>query len=292
MRTGIRETPVHRPRADWLPRAIMSGFIATVAMALLFVLTYGLTQVAAWITLLPARGAAGVTAWLHALTGNQMLDLAAGSLSTAAAIHLVVGVLWAMVYAYYAEPRLPGPDWVRGAVFALLPWSLSLGVALPLLGGGFFGAAMGAGLLPAIGTLILHLGYGLTLGVIYGPLGDLPADEPSRAGAADDLAVMTRYEQAAARGIVVGAGLGTVIGLGGAGLAALQPGALGFGLSPLVYLPAALALGATLGAFGGSLGGLTAAPARSPGWTDPTCAPKDEKALIPVQSSSNAAALS
>ena len=69
-----------------------------------------------------------------------------------------------------------------------------------------------AGPLPAIGNLILHLGYGVVLGVVYGPLGDIPADDFSRAGATDDVEVMTHYERAAARGIVMGGLVGAVIG--------------------------------------------------------------------------------
>src|SRR4029453_3635284 len=124
------------------------------------------------IQLRPLRGAADFTQWLHALTNNQVLDFAATSLYAAAAVHLVVGVLWAILYAFYFEPRLPGAAWARGLTFSLIPWILSLAVFLPLVGGGLFGDAIGAGPLPAIGNLILHLGYGVTLGLIYGPLGD------------------------------------------------------------------------------------------------------------------------
>ncbi len=37
--------------------------------------------------------------------------------------------------------------------------------------GGFFGLGIGAGPLPIIGNLILHLVYGATLGTLYGPAG-------------------------------------------------------------------------------------------------------------------------
>jgi hypothetical protein len=251
-----------QPRPDWLPRAIISGFIATAAMAVLFFLAYGLSRVVSLIELRPQRGAAEFTQWMQALTHNQVLDVAATSLYAAAAVHLVVGVLWAILYAYYFEPRLPGEGWAKGMQFALLPWILSLVVFLPLVGGGLFGEAIGAGPLPALGNLILHLGYGITLGVIYGPLGDVPADDLSRSGVADDLETMTHYEQAAARGIVFGAVIGAVVGVAGAVVVAVQPG-VSAGIPPLAFVPVSVALGATFGGFIGSVGGLAGAPGHS-----------------------------
>jgi len=257
------ETLAHRPRPDWLPRAIVSGFIATVAMSFLFFAAYGFAHVVALVQLRPLRGAADFTQWAHALISNQVLDLAATSLYAAAAVHLVVGVLWAILYAYYFEPRLPGDGWARGMTFALIPWILSLVVFLPLVGGGFFGDAIGAGPLPTIGNLILHLGYGITLGAIYGPLGDIPADNLSRTAETDDLETMTEYERAAARGIVIGGALGAIVGIGGAIVESMQPGTLAFGAPPLAFVPVAVAIGATFGGFIGSFGGLTARPSHA-----------------------------
>jgi hypothetical protein len=247
-----------RPRHDWLPRAIISGFIATVAMAILFFFAYGGARIATAIQLSPNRGAIEFTQWLRALTANQVLDVAASSLYLAAAIHLVVGVLLALVYAYFFEPRIQGPDWMRGAAFAVVPWILSLVVFLPLVGGGFFGDAIGAGPLPAIGNLILHLAYGATLGAIYGPLGDIPADNLSRAAPQDELAVMEHYEQTAARGIVIGGVVGAILGVGGAVLVGMDPRHGGLGVSPVVLVPIVMAVGAILGGLWGSISGLTA----------------------------------
>jgi hypothetical protein len=249
----------HQPRPDWLPRAIISGFIASAVMSFLFFLAYGLARVATQVELRPQRGAAEFTQWLQALTHNQVLDLAATSLYAAAAVHLVVGVLWAIAYAYYFEPRLSGDGWARGLLFSLFPWILSLVIFMPLVGGGLFGAAVGAGPLPAIGNLILHLAYGVTLGAIYGPLGDIPADDFSREAATDDMTTMTQYERAAAQGIVAGAVLGAVVGVVATLIESMQPGTVALGVPPLAILPLTVALGATFGGLVGSFGGLAAA---------------------------------
>jgi hypothetical protein len=247
-----------------LPRSIISGFIATDAMAILFFAAYGLARALALVQLSQSPAASQFERWLYALTHNQVLDFAASSLYVAMAMHLVVGVLLAMVYARYFEPRLSGDDWLRGMIFAGVPWLLSLIVFLPLVGGGIAGDAIGAGPLPAIGNLILHLVYGATLGAIYGPLGDIPADDFSRAAPRDELAVVTHYEQTAARGIVVGGLVGLALGVGAAIVVSMDPAANPLGASPVVLVPITMAVGAILGGLWGSIAGLTGAPGHAP----------------------------
>lgn len=248
--------------ADWLPRAILSGFIATVAMSILFFVAFGLARAASNIELAPRRGGPTFGSWLDALTSNQVLDLAAGSLYAAGAVHLMVGVLWAVAYAYYFEPRLPGPPWVRGVTFSLIPGVMSVIVFLPLVGGGLFGAAIGAGPLPTIGNIMLHLGYGAALGAIYGPLGDIAADEFPHRGVADAPQVVAGYESAAARGILFGAIIGAAIGLLGAATISLRPDAAVLGMPPLAVLPITIVLGATFGGVLNSIAGLSSTQPR------------------------------
>jgi hypothetical protein len=49
------------------------------------------------------------------------------------AVPLIAGVGWGGVYALWAEPRLVGPDAVRGLLFALLPLVVGAGLLAPLL---------------------------------------------------------------------------------------------------------------------------------------------------------------
>jgi membrane protein DedA with SNARE-associated domain len=81
---------------------------------------------------------------------------------------LAVGVLWGVVYAIWGEPWLPArwPDWLKGMVFALAPLMVSLGVAMPLLGLGFFGVGA-TGPVAASGEVIRHAMYGALLGLQY-----------------------------------------------------------------------------------------------------------------------------
>jgi hypothetical protein len=239
-------------RADWLPRSVLAGFTASVLMGIAFFIAYGLAVVLGSVTLASRRGAEELQTWLVALTHNPLIDVANAALYAAGAMHLAVGVLLALVYGSIAEPRLPGPGWSRGIVFAMVPWLLSLTLAFPLLGAGFFGAALGAGPLPAIGNLVLHLVYGASLGAIYGPLGDIPADSFSATAPRDDTETTAAFERAGAIGVMLGAPIGAAVGIIGTRL----PGALSpeNGLAPafaLVFGTAVLgaAFGAAVGPF-------------------------------------------
>ncbi len=273
---SVQASTLTRPALGWLPRAILSGFIAAVAMVISFFVAYGVARVAATVTLADRRGAETFHQWMQALTNNQVLDLAAGSLYAAAAVHLTMGVLWALLYAYYFEPNLPGSGWVKGLTFSLVPWALSLLVFLPIVGGGFLGFALGAGPLPIIGNLVLHSVYGVTLGAMYGPLGDIAADEFPHAGQTDEPEVVARYERAAARGVVGGAIAGLVVGVVLAILAAGQTATTPFGVPPLAFPPVVAVIGASFGGLIGSLSGMAAAGTES--YPEPAAQPMDRAA--------------
>lgn len=157
-----------------------------------------------------------------------------------------------MVYARYVEPRLDGPGWRRGLTFSLVTWAVSVLVALPL-GGGVLGADLGAGPLPVVGNLILHLAYGAVLGAVYGPAGDLPADHPRQAGPADDAETAARIEARTAAGLGIGFAVGL---LGSIVVAELLRAAPVLGIPPAAFVLSWTVLGGALGALVGSFAGL------------------------------------
>jgi membrane-associated protein len=89
------------------------------------------------------------------------------SVSIPGVLLLLSGVLWAIPYALWVEPRLAGPDWLRGATYSLLPTLVSLLVVLPLLGAGPLGLGLQTGVIPAVGELVRHLVFGAVLGLAY-----------------------------------------------------------------------------------------------------------------------------
>jgi uncharacterized protein DUF6789 len=163
LRRGIERGAVIS--GEQVASAVIAGFVATGAMSLVLVTGYSLATTVGS----PDAGASLLGRWMWRLAYNPITEPTQSSLPIAAGIHFLSGIAWAFVYAAFAEPRLKGPPWRKGVTFSLIPWVLSLIVFMPLVGGGFFGLALGAGPLPVLGNLVLHVVYGAVLGQVYGP---------------------------------------------------------------------------------------------------------------------------
>lgn len=217
-----------------LARALLAGFLASTAMVVAFAVAFVLVLIVGQTHL-------GVlTEWLHGLTSNTLINVARPNLYAATGAFFLGGLLWALLYAGFAEPRLRGPGWQRGIAFALVPWAFSLLVFLPLVGGGMLGIALGAGPLPIIGNLILHVVYGGVLGAACA--------QDARARLSEDVS----SQIGAARGLLIGLGVGVALGA----LAALAPDLTGAGalrMNPLGVLLALALVGTAFGALVGSL---------------------------------------
>jgi hypothetical protein len=227
-----------------LSRAFVAGFVASVTMLLAFATAF-VAMLALGNMPLPIVGD-----WFRGLTSNTLIDVARPNLYVAAAVFLVGGLLWALLYGLVFETRLQGPGWQRGMLFALIPWLFSLVVFMPLVGGGLLGLSLGAGPLPALGNLILHMVYGAALGAIYGAVDSM--EERSVTPDSEDVLSATRSQIGAARGILVGLAIGIGLGL----LTALVPqftGSHALGMNPLALGLAMALIGASFGALVGSL---------------------------------------
>jgi len=237
-------------------RAIIAGFAATGAMTMTLLVAY---TIMANLSLVLPRTQLGD--WFYALTHNTVVEATQQSLVSGVLLHVAIGVTLALVYAFYAEPRLRGSDWRRGVLFSLVPWVLSLVVFLPMLGGGFLGLGIGAGPLPILGNLILHLVYGTMLGVIYGRQGDVVADYregsdtlPSDAGV-QQARIARHYEEGTAIGILAGSLIGGIVGaVFGTGWDVQVPGLPD--LSPWTYALVGVFAGAAGGTLIGSFAGM------------------------------------
>jgi hypothetical protein len=156
---SARRTPktpiVLLPRAERLRRGLLAGLLGALVPTLLS------------NVLLPIGGL-----FLRAPAfGSLMADLAEHGPVRAIAIvvavaFLVVSMLWGAVFGI-VQPLLPGPWWLRGVLFAIVPLMASLLAILPLSGGGVLGLELGAGLLPVAAEMVRSLVYGLTLGIAY-----------------------------------------------------------------------------------------------------------------------------
>src|SRR5262245_2629641 len=117
-----------RSEGGRLAGAVVAGFVGAVLAGAVLLVGYA---AASALTGLPG----GPGAAFDALTRNAATGAVEDALGRAVVIHFVVGLLLAGVYAWVVEPRLSGPGWRRGVIFALVPWLLSVLVVLPLLGG-------------------------------------------------------------------------------------------------------------------------------------------------------------
>jgi membrane protein DedA with SNARE-associated domain len=142
--------------------AALAGLLATFEMATALILLFAALAEARFH--LPERALLEAVSLIAAGRGT---GLGPAFAPTAAALSGLAGVLWAIPYALWAEPRLRGPDWLKGAAFSLAPAAVSLLLVLPLLGAGLLGLGLGAGLVPAAGEVIRHLLYGAALGLAY-----------------------------------------------------------------------------------------------------------------------------
>jgi hypothetical protein len=184
----------------------------------------------------------------RAITENPVISLATDSLYAAIAIHITAGIVWALVYAYFVEPNLQGSWWQKSMGFSLILWALSLVVFMPLVGAGFFGMSIGAGPLPALVSLGLHLVYGFTLGFLYRPSEVMNlVDGASRR-------TTSFVEGTTAGGIAIGAIVGLVAGsIAMATLPSLDT----FGVSPWFFPVIGTLTGGGLGILIGSMAGLS-----------------------------------
>ena len=187
------------PREDWLRAGVLAGFLATFAMTTVLVGAYWLAAA------LGDPNGNTLQQWCWALVHNPVAERTVDGVVLAIGANLAMGLLLALVYARFVEPLWHGPDWWEGVRFSLILWILSLIIFLPLMGGGFFGISTGAGPLPILGNLILHLVYGAVLGTSYAEatedwLDDTEVDHLNAASA----------ERGAAGGVLVGAVVGLI----------------------------------------------------------------------------------
>ncbi len=85
-------------------------------------------------------------------------------------IHLIVGIVLALLYARYVDERLPGSPAARGALYGVLVFIAAQIVFMPLVGAGFFSRG---DIELLAGSLLGHIAYGAVVGWIY----DSPARE-------------------------------------------------------------------------------------------------------------------
>ncbi|MES0385689.1 MAG: DUF6789 family protein [Hyphomicrobium sp.] len=130
-----------------LLRALIGGFVGTILFTVMgkFVAPMVIGQpmdVAALMA--PALGGSHVAGLVaHFASGTVVFPIA----------YLVLGIRY-----------LPGPGWLRGAVFMIAVYLLAMLVVMPMLGQGFFFGDVHK----AMVALVSHIVFGLAMGAIIG----------------------------------------------------------------------------------------------------------------------------
>lgn len=244
---------LRRP-ADWLPRAIVAGFSATMVLLAVHLVGYAVLRLFDALAPTATLSHRIMTGWLHALVYNPLTDPGQAGLYLAIGLQILLGLAGGILYAALFERRMREPEWLRGMLFGLCTWVGTLVLLLPLLGAGLFGTGLGAGPLPIYTTLLAHLAYGITLGLAYPATEDIAfADE------AVEHAAPAGWQRSA-QGAAVGAILGAALGLA-AGVLVPWQGAI----VPADVMPIALMLAAALagGGIGELVGSLSALPTQT-----------------------------
>jgi hypothetical protein len=238
-------------RRRWWSDAIIAGFVAigtsTAAMMVFFVLANGLAD----------SQADFFRRWLWQLTHNEVVAFSSGRPAIALALHVLLGLVWAIVYARFVEYRLSGPGWRRGMIFALVPWIFSLLILLPAAVVNMLDWAFSAGPLVPVGNLVLHLIYGYTLGQLYDASSDEPAFSPDVAYDAPLVRQAVEHsEDFGAAGILLGGIAGAGVGIA---MAVILPPTLpnvDFGGWSVALAVGGVLAGGAVGAIVGSFAGL------------------------------------
>lgn len=142
--------------AQFLGKVVLSGFFATFFMT-----------IAAYMAPLAGFPEMDFAALLGSMYFGYMPPPGSGAWWVGMLQHFVDGsVIFALIYAIVAGPLLRGPGWQRGLVWGVILWLAAQVVAMPVLGAGFFSSASPLPVLAVLGSLIVHLIYGVILGAL------------------------------------------------------------------------------------------------------------------------------
>jgi uncharacterized membrane protein YagU involved in acid resistance len=129
-----------------LKQALTGGIIATVLMTMLMLVA-------------PMMGMPDMK------IGNMMAGFIGIPVWSGWVMHLMIGIIWAIVYVFLVRDRFTLSPAFKGMLFAILPWMLMQLMVMPMMGMGVFSANSQEPMKMVMGTLMGHLVYGLVLGI-------------------------------------------------------------------------------------------------------------------------------
>ena len=133
-------------------RGIIAGLVATIVLSVLMVL----------------KGMMGVMPDLNVIT--MLASKMGGNVMMGWVAHFIIGaILYGLAFANLRGVLPGGSDVVKGIVLGIAGWLVMMLVVMPMMGAGMF--AMNMGMMAAVATLMLHIIFGLVLGLTYSKVG-------------------------------------------------------------------------------------------------------------------------
>jgi hypothetical protein len=83
-------------------------------------------------------------------------------------MHFMMGTLLAFVYVYFFREFLPGPYAIKGMIFSVLPWVLTLIMLFPMVDQLMDTKPQSPGVF-ILSTMIAYLAFGLVMGAVAKP---------------------------------------------------------------------------------------------------------------------------
>lgn len=82
--------------------------------------------------------------------------------------HFMIGaVIYGVIYSAVFSKLPLANSAARGAALGVAGWVVMMIAVMPMMGAGFFGLGLPSGMMVPIVTLMLHLIYGVVLGLVY-----------------------------------------------------------------------------------------------------------------------------
>ena len=129
-------------------RGIIAGLVATIVLSILMLL----------------KGMMGMMPELNVI--KMLAGQMGGSPVMGWLAHFVIGVIiYGLAFANLRGLLPGGSNLVKGIVLSIVGWLIMMIVVMPIMGAGMF--AMNMGMMATVATLVLHIIFGLVLGLTY-----------------------------------------------------------------------------------------------------------------------------
>jgi len=126
---------------------IISGFVATIVLSIVMI----------------AKAKMGVMPELNAI--KMLAGMMRSPLFMGWVAHFMIGaVVWGILFAVLVD-KLPGSTLASAVIFSIGAWIMMMIGPMPMAGAGMFG--LNLGIMAPIVTLMLHIIWGVVLGLTY-----------------------------------------------------------------------------------------------------------------------------